>query len=190
LALSETAIRNAKPQKKPYKLSDGGGLFLLVQPGGGKWWRYKYRFFGKEKLLALGIYPDVSLSNAREAHLQARKILAAGIDPGNAKKQAKREAILKGQNTFEAIAREFIESRKHKWVTNYTVAMVARLERHVFPKLGNRPIAEITAQEFLAVVRVVEQSGALDMAMRLPMQNVMKFVPHTITPNICRNAGK
>jgi integrase len=167
LPLSETVIRNSKPKQKPYKLSDGGGLFLSVQPGGGKWWRYKYRFLGKEQLLALGTYPDVSLSKAREAHSRARKVLAAGEDPNAAKKQAKREAILNSQNSFEAIAREFIESRKHKWVTSYTVAMIARLERHVFPKLGNRPIADITAQEFLAVVRVVEKSGALDMAMRL-----------------------
>ncbi len=167
MSLTDTTIRNAKPRQKPYKLSDGGGLFLLVQPSGGKWWRYKYRYLGKEKLLALGAYPDVSLSEARKRHLRARTTLAEGQDPGEAKKEAKRLVVLKSENTFEAIAREFIDSRKHKWVTSYTVAMLARLERHVFPKLGNRPISEITAQEFLSVVRVVEKSGALDMAMRL-----------------------
>jgi integrase len=167
MSLTDTAIRNAKPRQKPYKLSDGGGLFLLMQPSGGKWWRYKYRFVGKEKLLALGAYPDVSLAEARERHLQARKALAAGNDPGEKKKEAKRLIILKSENTFEFMAREFCESRKHKWVTGYTKAMIARLENHVFPKLGNRPVTDITAQEFLSVLRIVEKSGALDMATRL-----------------------
>lgn len=114
MPLTDTTIRNAKPKNKPYKLSDGGGLFLQVQPGGGKWWRYKYRFVGKEKLLALGAYPDVSLAEARERHSQARKALAAGIDPSEVKKEAKRLTILKSENTFETIAREFCENRKHK----------------------------------------------------------------------------
>ena len=167
MSLTNTAIRNAKAKQKPYKLSDSGGLFLLVQPGGGKWWRYKYRYVGKEKLLALGAYPDVSLLEARKRHSQARTVLAEGNDPGEAKKEAKRLTILKSENTFEAVALEFCESRKHKWVTSYSEAMIVRLERHVFPKLGKRPIAEITAQEFLSVVRVVEKAGSLDLAMRL-----------------------
>src|SRR5476651_316168 len=95
MSLTDIAVRNAKPRAKPFKLSDGGGLFLLVQPTGGKWWRYKYRFAGKEKLLALGAYPDVSLADARERHAQARKVLAAGNDPGEAKKEAKRLVLLK-----------------------------------------------------------------------------------------------
>jgi integrase len=167
MSLTDTAVRNAKPKGKPYKLSDGGGLFLWVQPSGGKWWRYKYRFAGKEKLLALGAYPDVSLAQARERHAQARQALAAGHDPGEAKKQTKRLAVLKSETTFEAIAREWCESRKHKWVTSYGVAMVTRLEGHVFPDLGNRPISEITAPELLSVLRVVEKTGALDLAQRL-----------------------
>ena len=93
MPLTDVKVRNAKPEAKPYKLSDGGGLFLLVQPAGGKWWRYKYRFAGKEKLLALGSYPDVSLSDARERHSQARKALAAGNDPSEVKKEAKRLVV-------------------------------------------------------------------------------------------------
>lgn len=165
--LTEVAVRNAKPKNKPYKLADGGGLFLWVQPSGGKWWRYKYRFAGKEKLLALGSYPDVSLAEARERHAQARKLLSAGNDPGEVKKEEKRQALLKSVTTFEAIAREWCESRKHKWVTRYGSAMMTRLEKHVFPKLGDRPIADISAPELLAVLRIVENTGALDLAMRL-----------------------
>jgi integrase len=167
MSLTDAGIRNAKGKGKPYKLSDGGGLFLWVQPSGGKWWRYKYRFAGKEKLLALGSYPDVSLAEARERHAQARKVLSAGNDPGEVKKEAKRLTLLKSVTTFEAIAREWCESRKHKWVTSYGEAMMTRLENHVFPKLGDRPIADINAPELLAVLRIVENSGALDLAMRL-----------------------
>lgn len=167
MSLTNTAILNAKPKVKPYKMSDGGGLFLWVQPSGSKWWRYKYRFGGKEKLLALGLYPDVSLAEARERHALARKTLASGVDPGEAKKESKRQIILKSVNTYEAIAREWCDSRRHKWVTSYGEAMMTRLENHVFPKLGNRPISDISASELLAVLRIVEGSGALDLAQRL-----------------------
>ena len=109
MPLTDVQVRNAKPQDKPVKLSDGGGLFLLLQPAGGKWWRYKYRFLGKEKLLALGSYPDVSLAEARERHVHARKALAAGSDPSEVKKEAKRILLLKHENNFEAIAREWYE---------------------------------------------------------------------------------
>ncbi len=167
MPLTDAAIRNAKAKDKPYKLADGGGLFLWVQPSGGKWWRYKYRFAGKEKLLALGSYPDVSLAEARERHAQARKLLSAGSDPSEVKKEEKRLALLKSVTTFEAIAREWCEGRRHKWVTGYGEAMMTRLEKHVFPKLGDRPIADISAPELLAVLRIVENTGALDLAMRL-----------------------
>ena len=167
MSLTDAAVRNAKPRNKPYKLSDGGGLFLWVQPSGGKWWRYKYRFVGKEKSLALGSYPDVSLAEARERHALARKVVSSGNDPGEVKKEAKRLAILKHVNTFEAISREWCEGRRHKWVTSYGEAMLTRLENHVFPKMGDRPISDITAPELLSILRVVEQTGALDLAQRL-----------------------
>ena len=167
MPLTDTAIRNAKPKEKPYKLSDSGGLFLLVQPAGGKWWRYKYRFAGKEKSLALGAYPDVSLADVRERHSRARKVLAAGNDPGEVKKESKRLAVLKCENTYEAIAREWHEQRKHKWTPGYAVSAMKRLEHHMFPKLGTRPISDISAPELLSVVKIVEKSGALDMAQRV-----------------------
>ena len=187
ISLTDTKVRNAKPQAKPVKLYDGGGLFLLVQPTGGKWWRYKYRFAGKEKLLALGAYPDVSVADAREHHLQARKALAAGNDPGQVKKEAKRLALLKSENTYEAVAREWYEQRKHKWTTGYTAAMMVRLERHMFPKLGNRPIADITAPELLSVVHVVEETGALDMAQRLLQASGQIYVYAIATGRAERN---
>lgn len=167
MPLTDAVIRSAKPKERPYKLSDARGLFLWVQPGGGKWWRYKYRFAGKEKSLALGAYPDVGLKEARSRHSEARKMLSAGRDPSEAKKEAKRLTFLKSENTFEAIAREWCDSRKHKWVTSYGEAMLTRLERHVFPTLGKRPIADITTPEMLSVLRVVEKTGALDLAQRL-----------------------
>lgn len=167
MPLSDTTVRNSKPKTKPYKLHDGDGLFVLVQPNGSRYWRFKYRYLGKEKLLALGVYPDVSLSMARERRTQARKSLAEGNDPGEAKKEAKRLAILNSGNTYEAIAREWHEQRKHTWTSSYAKSAIRRLENHMFPKLGNRPIADIGAQEILSVVRIVEKSGALDMAQRV-----------------------
>jgi hypothetical protein len=167
MPLTNTAIRNVKPKNKPFKLSDGGGLFLLVQPNGSKWWRYKYRYAGREKLLAIGAYPDVSLSDAREAHYQARKTLKAGNDPSEAKKEAKRLVAIKADNNFEAIAREWHEQHLHEWAPHYARDVINRLETHLFPKLRYRPIADIASTEILAVLRVIEKSGALDMAQRM-----------------------
>src|SRR5262249_11546701 len=127
MPLTDTAIRKATPRDRPYKLADGGGLFLWVQPGGGKWWRYKYRFAGKEKLLARGTYPDVTLADARERHLQARRMLAAGRDPAEAKNEAKRLTIQKHENTFEAVAREWHRNRLAKWTPAHAKKIMKRL---------------------------------------------------------------
>ena len=167
MPLSDTAIRKAKPKAKPFKLADTGGLYLLVQPSGSKWWRYKYRFAGKEKLLALGSYPETSLMEAREQHLQARKLLAAGNDPGEAKRSAKQLVSLKAENTFESIAREWHEQNRNQWSKTYANDVTKRLENHIFPRLGHRPLTEITTLDVLDVLRVIEASGALDMAQRL-----------------------
>ena len=175
MPLTNTAIRNAKPQKKPFKLSDGGGLFLLVQPNGNKWWRYKYRFAGKEKLLALGTYPETSLADARELHAQARKTLKNGNDPSEVKREAKRLVILKAENTFETVALEWHGQHKHEWVPHYSRDVLNRLETNLFPKLRHRPIANITAVEMLDVLRVIEKSGALDMAQRMLQTSAQVF---------------
>src|SRR5260370_26439437 len=109
MSLSDARVRNAKPRTKPYKIADGEGLFLLVTPAGGKYWRLKYFFAGKEKLLALGVYPEVTLADARERRAQARKVLAAGNHPAEAQKQARRLARLTSENSFEPVARYWFE---------------------------------------------------------------------------------
>jgi len=187
MPLTNVEIKNAKPKAKPFKLSDGGGLFLWVQPSGGKWWRYKYRFAGKEKLLALGAYPDVTLAEARERHIQARKILAAGNDPGEIKKQTKRMAIVKGENTFEAIAREWHKERKHSWTPKHAQQLMTRMEANLFPKLGNRPITDITAPDLLEVARIIEARGAHDIAHRAMQTAGQVFTYAIVTGKAERN---
>ncbi len=163
MPLTDVKIRNAKPEKKPYKLSDGHGLFLYMHPAGGKYWRLKYRWSGKERQLALGVYPSVGLADAREQCNEARKLLAAGKDPGEAKKEAKRLIITKFESTFEIVAREWHENNKHTWVAKHSANVLKRLEGDIFPKLGKRPITDITAPELLAVLRLIENRGALDL---------------------------
>jgi integrase len=167
MPLTDTALRNAKPKATPYKLTDGDGMFLLVKPNGSKYWRMKYRYVGKEKLLALGIYPEVSLADARERRAQARKVLAAGNDPSEAKKEAKRLLAIKIENDMETIAREWYEHHLHEWKPHYARDVINRLETHIFPKLGSRPIADINSTELLSCLKVIEKSGALDMAQRM-----------------------
>jgi len=167
MALSDASIRNAKACPKPVKLSDGGGLFLLLNPNGSRLWRLKYRFAGKEKLLALGAYPDVSLKDARERRDDARRQLAAGNDPGQARKASKAAAMARAGNSFEVIAREWFELTKVKWESEYANLVLRRLESDIFPQLGGRPIAEIAPLELLTVLRRIEQRGANDLTRRV-----------------------
>lgn len=163
MSLTDIAIRTAKPKDKAYKLYDGGGLYLGVQPNGGKWWRYEYRFGGKRKLLALGVYPDISLADVRERHSQARKVLATGNDPSQVKQEAKRLAILNSESTLEAVAREWHETNLNTWTLKHGKNVIKRLEGDIFPKLGNRPINKVTAPELLSVLRLIEKRDALDL---------------------------
>lgn len=166
MPLSDTAIRNAKAGSKPVKLSDGGGLFLLLNPNGSRWWRFKYRFGGKEKLISLGVYPDVPLKDARERRDDARRQLAAGHDPGEARKAQKTAAAGRATNSFEVVAREWFGLTKEKWESEYADLVLHRLERDMFPWLGSRPIAEVTPLELLTVLRRIEQRGAIDLTHR------------------------
>lgn len=166
MPLTDLAIKNAKPKDKAYKLSDGGGLFLWIQPNGSKWWRYAYRFNSKQKLLALGTYPETPLAEARELHAQARKKLATGIDPNDAKKETKRIALLNSENSFESVAREWHSAKSNVWELRYAGFILKRLEADIFPKLGSRPIANISAPELLSVIRLIEKRGAGEMAHR------------------------
>ncbi len=187
MPLSDVKVRNAKPDSKPYKLTDGDGMYLHVTPEGGKYWRLKYRFVGKEKLLALGVYPEVSLSDARERRLIARKTIAAGQDPSQVKQEAKRQAILKHENTFEAVAREWHTSRDNAWTKRYAANLLRRLEIDVFPKLGTRPITDITPPELLSVIRVIEKRDALDLAQRMMQTCGQIFMYAIATGHAVRN---
>jgi integrase len=167
MSLSDAKVRNAKPQIRPYKIADGDGLFLVIMPSGSKYWRLRYFIAGKEKLLALGVYPEISLGDARDRRTQARKLLAAGKDPGEAKKQVKRLTALRRANAFETIAREWYEKRTHEWAPRSAKTMLARLEQHILPKLGDRPVTEITPPDVLEMARVVEARGNLETARRV-----------------------
>lgn len=167
MSLSETQARNAKPKSKPYKLADGDGMFLLVTPAGGKYWRLKYRIAGKEKLLALGIYPEVSLAEARKRRVNAREALAAGDDPGQLKRETERKKAIKFANAFEELAREWIEKRRHEWAPSSIRVKLIYLEKYVLPKLGERPINAITSPEVLEFLREIEARGTLDTTRRV-----------------------
>jgi integrase len=179
MPLTDAAIRKSKPAPKARKLSDGGGLFLLIAPTGGKLWRLKYRFGGKEKLLALGAYPHVTLARAREQRDEAKRQLAAGIDPGQLKKAVKSQQVERAANSFEAGAREWVARHLAERADSHRSRVVSRLERCVFPYLGARPVAEITAPEVLAVARRIESRGAIETAHRA-LQNVGQVLRYAV----------
>jgi len=167
MALTDTAVRNAKPDLKPAKLADEKGLFLLINPNGTKYWRQKYRFDGKEKLLAHGVYPDVSLKDARAKRDAARKLLADGVDPGENRKVQKAAKAERAANSFEAVAREWYTKHSPGWAKSHADKIMGRLEKDVFPWIGGKVIDEITAPLLLTVLRRIESRGALDTAHRV-----------------------
>ena len=166
MKLSDTVIRKAKPKTKTYKMADGGGLFLQFQPNGSKYWRLFYRFEGKQKLLALGTYPDVSLKLARERREEARKLLANSIDPNENRKAKKKTRLDSLENSFEVIAREWLASYMQNKTAGHSEKVVRRFERYVFPWIGNKPIADITPPEVLSAVRRIESLGTIETAHR------------------------
>lgn len=160
MALSDTALRNLKPGTKPYSVADEKSLSLLVQPSGGKWWRFRYRVDGTAKMLSLGTYPDVSLKSAREKRDEARKMLASGIDPSENRKATKATKELLAANSFEVICREWLENKRSSVEEAQYKKALARLEKDVFPWMGKRAITDITAPEVLAVLRRIDERGA------------------------------
>lgn len=166
MPLNDVAVRQAKPAEKARKLADERGLYLLIQPTGGKLWRLDYRFDGKRKTLALGAYPDVSLAAARKGRDQARELLAAGTDPGAARKADKASRAEAVANSFEVIAREWHKMKSAAWTESTRVKQLAVLQNDLLPWLGARPIAEITAPELLVTLRRIEARGAVDSAHR------------------------
>lgn len=164
--LTDTQIRQAKGTGKAYRLYDERGLYLEVSPPGGKLWRFKYHIGGKEKRIGLGRYPDVSLSQARERREESRKLVARGIDP-SAQRQAERAAVeLAVTSRFEVVAREWIEKNITTWSPTHAKTVLQRLEKDIFPWLGDRLVGDITAPELLAVIRKVELRGAVETAHR------------------------
>ena len=164
MPLTDIRIRSAKPREKAYKLFDNGGLYLEVATAGSKYWRWKYRYAGKEKRLAFGVYPDVSLRAAREKRDVARQQLSNGIDPSEARKAEK--VAQAGAESFESVAREWFAKFSPGWVDSHGDRILRRLERDVFPWLGRKPVAEIKAPELLSVLRRIENRGALETAHR------------------------
>ena len=167
MALTDTHIRNAKPKAKAYKLSDGGGMYLLVKPDGGRYWRLDYRFAGKRRTLALGVYPTTALSNARTRREEARALLAQGNDPSVAKRKSKCAIKQASETTFEGVAREWLHNQRKRLASKYSAQILARLEADVFPEIGSRPIADIDAPELLDTLRKIEKRGVLETARRL-----------------------
>ncbi len=165
MPLNDTAIRNAKADIKQKKLYDSGGLYLLVTPNGGKWWRFKYRFGGKEKLLSFGTYPQVSLKDARDDRDNAKKLLRNHIDPAIERKAIKEAES--GQGSFDAVAMEWLTKFSQSWSKSHTRTIKQRLENYILPNLGLQSINKITAPELLAVLRKIEALGYVETAHRV-----------------------
>ncbi|MBN9426147.1 MAG: integrase arm-type DNA-binding domain-containing protein [Burkholderiales bacterium] len=166
MALTDTACRNAKPGDRPRKLADEKGLYLLVNTA-GKYWRWDYRFAGKRKTMALGVYPEVGLAKARSELARARELLAAGQDPMGARRVEKRRIAVSAANSFEAVAREWHKSRLPRWAKVTAEKALTQMEADLFPQIGLRPVAEVTPPELLAMLRKVEARGAAYTAGRL-----------------------
>ena len=164
MSLTDTAAKNAKPKEKPYKLTDEKGMYLEVMPTGSRYWRLKFRYLGKEKRLALGVYPDVSLKQARDKRDEARKQIAAGNDPGQLKKVAKRAKRIATANSFEAVTREWLENIRAKWTPDHYDYTLRRFEAYVFPEIGSLPVTEVDAPTLLAMARKIEAQGTIETA--------------------------
>ena len=197
MALTDLAIKNAEPREKPYKLGDSLGLFLLVNPNGAKYWRMKYRFAGKEKLLALGVYcgpltyaangkaeavkVQMRLTDARAARDDARAQLKAGIDPSEAKQQDEQAKRHAAANSFEAVAQEWHTNSKAKWTADHANRIWKRLTDDVLPSIGSKPVESLKAKDLLLVLRKVEKRGALDVAGRIRqhINGIMRYAVQT-----------
>jgi integrase len=168
--LTELAVRKAKPGDRPVRLFDGGGMYLEVQPSGSKWWRHKFRFGGKEKLLSLGVYPETSLAEARRRRQEARDLLARGIDPSVVRKAQRTARTTPVADSFEAVAREWLAAKSSGWSADHATRTLLRMENNVFPWIGAQHMNSVTAPELLRVVRRVEARGAIETAHTIVQQ--------------------
>ncbi|MDM2972777.1 tyrosine-type recombinase/integrase [Citrobacter sp. CK198] len=162
MKLTARQISTAKPTEKPYKLSDGGGLYLLVNPNGSRYWRMKYRYAGKEKLLSIGVYPDVTLAEARDKRTEAKRMLAAGDDPSEVKQAAREAKSLAVNNSFELLALEWHEHKKPNWSSGYADDILEYLRKDIFPYIGKKAVTDIKPMSMLSVLKKMEERGVLD----------------------------
>lgn len=175
MALTDTKVRSAKPEAKEYSLVDGDGMFLLIHPNGSKYWRFRFRFGGKQHLMAFGVYPETSLANARQKREEARRLVAAGVDPREHKRAVKEEQA-KEVITFESVARDWHASNQ-KWSESHSGRVLKSLEDNLFDAIGKRNIAELKTRDLLIPIKAVEMSGRLEVAARLQQQTtaIMRF---------------
>ncbi|MCX4156139.1 MULTISPECIES: tyrosine-type recombinase/integrase [Paraburkholderia] len=185
--LTELQVRRAKASDRPYKLADGKGLYIQVMPNGARYWRMKYRFEGKEKVASFGVYPEVSLADARSACLAARKQLTAGVDPSAYKHELKRVRLLEAASTFEIVAREWFESQKGGWTEVYADKVISSLEVDAFPKIGVKPISDIEAPHMLEILRAIEARGVRETAKRVMQRSRAVFQYGIMTGRCSRN---
>lgn len=186
MALTDLHVRKAKPAESDYKMADGQGLTLLVRANGSKLWRFRYRFAGKEKMLSLGAYPEVSISDARESRDAARAQIRAGRDPSIERKRATVAARSAAGHTFESVARDWFELQKGRWAPVHANDVITSLERDIFPDLGGLPLSAIDAPLILDVLRKVERRGAIETAGRL-RQRVSAVFVYAISLGIARD---
>ncbi|MFM0013700.1 tyrosine-type recombinase/integrase [Paraburkholderia sediminicola] len=185
--LTEMQVRKAKPAEKSYRLADGKGLYLEVMPNGSRYWRMKYRFDGKEKRAAFGVYPEVTLADARKACLAARQLLTAGTDPSEQKKEVRRARALEAVSSFEAVAREWFDSQKGGWTEVYAGKVINSLEVDAFPKIGAKPISDIEAPHMLEILRAIEARGVRETAKRVLQRSRAVFQYGIMTGRCSRN---
>lgn len=185
MPLTDAKVRSATPRDKAYKLHDSDGLFLLATPAGGRLWRFRYRFGGKEKLLAIGSYPRLGLREARRKRDEAMDLLEAGTDPAQAKASRKRAAALVAAHPFEDVAREWHKAQTSRWSELYAHQVLVRFENEVFPELGRRPLAQIEPPDVLAVLRAIEARGVHETTHRMRSQISAVFA-FAIASGYCR----
>lgn len=177
--LTDVKVKEAKPREKAYRLSDERGMYLEVSPSGSRWWRLKYRYGGKEKRLALGVYPDVSLKAARGKRDAARQLLSDGVDPGQHRKEVTAAKVLAAENSFEAVALEWLVKNAAAWTPDHAEKIRRRLQRDLFPWIGKRPVSELTPTELLATLRRIENRGRIETAHRA-LQNVSQVFRYAV----------
>ncbi len=166
MALTSLSVKQAQPADKTKRLYDERGLYLEVSPAGGKWWRLKYRFAGKEKRLSLGVYPDIGLKEARAARDEARRLVAQGVDPSARRKEISRQRVADAENSFEVVAKEWFQKQAPIWSDIHQKNVISKLEKNIFPYLGHDAVAAISAPNLLRVIRKIEERGAIETAHR------------------------